>query len=70
MPPNARFRHILFVLDGLHIPFSNASGGKDFSYVSDPSLRWPGRDSVGRSFSLKPGNVLDIEVSRGLGAKL
>uniref|UniRef100_A0A670KJF6 Plexin-B3 n=1 Tax=Podarcis muralis TaxID=64176 RepID=A0A670KJF6_PODMU len=61
VPPNARFRHLRFELDGLHVPFSNASGGQNFSYKPNPHLRWPGRDSTGRPFSLKPGNVLDIE---------
>ncbi|XP_053156296.1 plexin-B3 isoform X2 [Hemicordylus capensis] len=61
VPPSARFHHLLFELDGLRIPFSNASGGQNFSYKPNPQLRWPGRDSTGRPFSLKPGNVLDIE---------
>ncbi|XP_062975466.1 plexin-B3 isoform X2 [Elgaria multicarinata webbii] len=61
VPPSARFRHLLFELDGLRVPFSNASRGQDFSYQPNPHLRWPGRDSTGRPFSLKPGNVLDIE---------
>ncbi|XP_042306974.1 plexin-B3 isoform X2 [Sceloporus undulatus] len=61
VPSNAQFRSLLFELDGLRVPFSNASGGQDFSYHPNPSLRWPGRDSTGRPFSLKPGNILDIE---------
>uniref|UniRef100_A0A8C5RV15 Plexin B3 n=1 Tax=Laticauda laticaudata TaxID=8630 RepID=A0A8C5RV15_LATLA len=61
VPPNAHFRHLVFELDGFHVPFSNASGGQEFSYKPNPRLRWPGRESTGRPFSLKPGNVLDIE---------
>ncbi|XP_066473984.1 plexin-B3 isoform X2 [Tiliqua scincoides] len=61
VPPNARFRHLVFELDGLRVSFSNASGGQDFSYKPNPHLRWPGRDSTGQPFSLKPGNILDIE---------
>ncbi|KAG8129878.1 hypothetical protein E2320_016702, partial [Naja naja] len=61
VPPNAHFRHLVFELDGFHVPFSNASGGQEFSYKPNPHLRWPGRESTGRPFSLKPGNVLDIE---------
>ncbi|XP_060108475.1 plexin-B3-like [Heteronotia binoei] len=61
VPPGARLRHVRFELDGLHVPFSNASGGEDFTYQPNPQLRWPGRDSGNRPFSLKPGNVLDIE---------
>uniref|UniRef100_A0A6J0TM35 Plexin-B3 isoform X1 n=2 Tax=Pogona vitticeps TaxID=103695 RepID=A0A6J0TM35_9SAUR len=61
VPPGARFRHLLFELDGLRVPFSNASRGQEFSYNPNPHLRWPGRESTGRPFSLKPGNILDIE---------
>ncbi|KAM3847668.1 plexin-B3 isoform 1-T5 [Vipera latastei] len=61
VPSNAHFRHLVFELDGFHVPFSNASGGQEFSYKPNPHLRWPGRESSGRPFSLKPGNVLDIE---------
>uniref|UniRef100_A0A670YJW0 Plexin-B3 n=1 Tax=Pseudonaja textilis TaxID=8673 RepID=A0A670YJW0_PSETE len=61
VPPNAHFRYLVFELDGFHVPFSNASGGQEFSYKPNPHLRWPGRESTGRPFSLKPGNVLDIE---------
>ncbi|XP_054859317.1 plexin-B3 [Eublepharis macularius] len=61
VPPTARLRHLRFELDGLHIPFSNASGGQEFAYKPNPQLRWPGRDSAGRPFTLKAGNVLDIE---------
>ncbi|XP_077185730.1 plexin-B3 isoform X3 [Paroedura picta] len=61
VPHGARLRHVRFELDGLHVPFSNASGGHDFTYQPNPQLRWPGRDSGNRPFSLKPGNVLDIE---------
>ncbi|XP_061470156.1 plexin-B3 isoform X2 [Rhineura floridana] len=61
VPPNALFRDLLFELDGLRVPFNSASGGQNFSYKPNPHLRWPGRDSTGHPFSLKPGNVLDIE---------
>ncbi|XP_060619135.2 plexin-B3 isoform X1 [Anolis sagrei] len=61
IPSNAQFRNLLFEMDGLRVPFNNASGGHDFSYHSNPHLRLPGRDSSGRPFSLKPGNILDIE---------
>lgn len=67
VPSNARFRHLVFELDGFHVSFSNASGGQEFSYKPNPHLRWPGRESTGRPFSLKPGNVLDIEVSGIMG---
>lgn len=65
VPSNAHFRHLVFELDGFHVSFSNASGGQEFSYKPNPHLQWPGRESTGRPFSLKPGNVLDIEVRRG-----
>ncbi|XP_063792668.1 plexin-B3 isoform X2 [Pseudophryne corroboree] len=50
---------VLFVLDNLQIPFS--SFGKNFTYQKNPSLKPLNRENPNKPYSLKPGNVLDIE---------
>ncbi|XP_075041080.1 LOW QUALITY PROTEIN: plexin-B3 [Mixophyes fleayi] len=50
---------VLLVLDNLRIPFS--SFGNNFTYQKNPSLKPLNRDNPSKPYSLKPGNVLDIE---------
>ncbi|CAM4673964.1 unnamed protein product [Lepidochelys olivacea] len=61
VPPGAPLRDLLFVLDGLRLSFTVASGGRPFAYAPDPQLRWLGRGAPGAPYSLKPGNVLHVE---------
>ncbi|KAG8554553.1 hypothetical protein GDO81_003827 [Engystomops pustulosus] len=56
---------VLFVLDNVRIPFSSL--GDNFSYQKNPILKPLNRDNPSKPYSLKPGNVLDIE-GEGLDA--
>ncbi|XP_075691454.1 plexin-B3 [Rhinoderma darwinii] len=50
---------ILFVLDNVRIPYSSL--GENFTYQKNPVLKPLNRDNPTKPYSLKPGNVLDIE---------
>ncbi|XP_069604423.1 plexin-B3 [Ranitomeya imitator] len=59
VPDNSVLVDILFVLDNVRIPYSSL--GKNFTYQKNPVLKPLNRDNPGKPYSLKPGNVLDIE---------
>ncbi|XP_073496021.1 plexin-B3 [Phyllobates terribilis] len=59
VPDNSVLVDILFVLDNVRIPYSSL--GKNFTYQKNPLLKPLNRDNPGKPYSLKPGNVLDIE---------
>lgn len=60
IPEDAIILDVLFVLDNVRIPFSSL--GENFTYLKNPTLKPLNRDSLSKPYSLKPGNVLDIEV--------
>lgn len=51
---------IIFILDNVHQNFSSITG-EPFSYNSNPILRPLNKEDPTKPYSLKPGNVLDIE---------
>ncbi|XP_077335008.1 plexin-B3 isoform X1 [Lithobates pipiens] len=59
IPEDAIILDVLFVLDNVRIPFSSL--GENFTYLKNPTLKPLNRDSLSKPYSLKPGNVLDIE---------
>lgn len=71
VPDRARLKRVFFSLDNVHVDFASASGGQDFQYQPNPRLAPLSREGLSRPYRLKPGHVLDVEVSalstRGLG---
>ncbi|KAM9325248.1 plexin-B3 [Gastrophryne carolinensis] len=65
VPENAIVVDVLFILDNIHMPFSSL--GINFTYQKNPVLKPLNKDSPNKPYSLKPGNVLDIE-GQGLDA--
>ncbi|KAG8447804.1 hypothetical protein GDO86_015056 [Hymenochirus boettgeri] len=59
IPANHLLVEVMFVLDNVRIPFSSL--GDNFTYQPNPTLKPLNRDNPTRPYSLKPGNVLDIE---------
>ncbi|CAI9531658.1 unnamed protein product [Staurois parvus] len=59
IPEDAIIVDVLFVLDNIHIPFSSL--GENFTYIKNPTLKPLNKDNPSKPYSLKPGNVLDIE---------
>ncbi|XP_040261061.1 plexin-B3 [Bufo bufo] len=59
VPDNSILVDIFFVLDNIRIPFSSL--GENFTYQKNPTLKPLNRDNPSKPYSLKPGNVLDIE---------
>ncbi|XP_018428111.1 PREDICTED: plexin-B3 [Nanorana parkeri] len=59
VPENAAIVDVLFVLDNVRIPFGSL--GESFTYLRNPTLKPLNRDNPNKPYSLKPGNVLDIE---------
>ncbi|XP_030049940.1 plexin-B3 isoform X2 [Microcaecilia unicolor] len=51
---------LLFVLDNVMVTFNNATG-EPFKYCVNPSMKPLSKDDPSKPYSLKPGNVLDIE---------
>lgn len=60
VPDNSILVDIVFVLDNVRIPYSSV--GENFTYQKNPVLKPLNRDTPSKPYSLKPGNVLDIEV--------
>lgn len=63
MPDGARPQRVFFALDNVQVDFASASGGQDFLYQPNPRLAPLSRDGPTRPYRLKPGHVLDVEVS-------
>ncbi|CAH2316473.1 plexin-B3 isoform X2 [Pelobates cultripes] len=59
IPENLVPVEVLFILDNIQIAFSSL--GENFTYHRNPTLRPLNRDMPNNPYSLKPGNVLDIE---------
>ncbi|KAM4696510.1 LOW QUALITY PROTEIN: plexin-B3 [Rhinophrynus dorsalis] len=59
VPEHSVLLDVLFVLDNVRISFGTL--GENFTYQKNPTLRPLNRDSPNKPYSLKPGNVLDIE---------
>ncbi|XP_056395933.1 plexin-B3 isoform X2 [Hyla sarda] len=59
IPDNAILVDVLFVLDNIRISYSSL--GENFTYQKNPVLKPLNRDNPSKPYSLKPGNVLDIE---------
>ncbi|KAG9477767.1 hypothetical protein GDO78_012992 [Eleutherodactylus coqui] len=59
VPENSILVDILFVLDNVRIPYSSL--GENFTYQKNPVLKPLNRDNPSKPYSLKPGNVLDVE---------
>nr|XP_033776802.1 plexin-B3 isoform X2 [Geotrypetes seraphini]XP_033776810.1 plexin-B3 isoform X2 [Geotrypetes seraphini]XP_033776818.1 plexin-B3 isoform X2 [Geotrypetes seraphini]XP_033776852.1 plexin-B3 isoform X2 [Geotrypetes seraphini] len=51
---------LVFVLDNVMVTFKNATG-EPFKYYDNPSMKPLSKDDPSKPYSLKPGNVLDIE---------
>lgn len=67
VPDGAHLRRVFFALDNVHIDFASASGGQDFLYQPNPRLAPLSREEPARPYRVKPGNVLDVEVSASAG---
>ncbi|XP_068104484.1 plexin-B3 isoform X2 [Hyperolius riggenbachi] len=59
VPENSTIVDVVFILDNIRIPFSSL--GENFTYQKNPTLKRLNRDNPSKPYSLKPGNVLDIE---------
>ncbi|XP_053552017.1 plexin-B3 [Bombina bombina] len=65
VPEDYALMDVLFILDNVRIPFSSV--GENFTYQKNPKFLPLNRDNNNKPYSLKPGNVMDIE-GEGLDA--
>ncbi|KAM3911803.1 plexin-B3 isoform 2-T3 [Leptodactylus fuscus] len=61
VPDNSILVDVLFVLDNVRIPFNSVGEKENFTYQKNPVLKPLNRDNPSKPYSLKPGNVLDVE---------
>ncbi|KAM4662527.1 plexin-B3 isoform 2-T3 [Discoglossus pictus] len=59
VPEGSDLLDVQFVLDNVRISFSSL--GENFTYQKNPAFSPLNKESNGKPFRLKPGNVLDIE---------
>lgn len=54
---------MFFTLDNMQVDFASASGGRSFLYQPNPRLAPLSHEGLARPYRLKPGHILDVEVS-------
>ncbi|XP_029465228.1 plexin-B3 isoform X2 [Rhinatrema bivittatum] len=60
IPDGCLPQDLLFILDNVMVTFENVTGNP-FEYHINPSMKPLSKDDPSKPYSLKPGNVLDIE---------
>lgn len=63
MPDGALPKRVFFALDNMQVDFASASGGQGFLYLPNPRLAPLSHEGITHPYHLKPGHVLDVEVS-------
>lgn len=63
MPDGALPKRVFFALDNMQVDFASASGGQGFLYQPNPRLAPLSHEGITHPYRLKPGHVLDVEVS-------
>lgn len=63
VPDGAHPKRVFFALDNVHVDFASTNGGQSFQYQPNPRLAPLSREGPFRPYRLKPGHVLDVEVS-------
>lgn len=63
VPDGALPKRVFFALDNMQVDFASASGGQGFLYQPNPRLAPLSHEGITHPYHLKPGHVLDVEVS-------
>lgn len=63
VPDGALPKRVFFSLDNMQVDFASASGGQGFLYQPNPRLVPLSHEGITHPHRLKPGHVLDVEVS-------
>lgn len=63
VPDGALPKRVFFALDNMQVDFASASGGQGFLYQPNPRLAPLSHEGITHPYRLKPGHVLDVEVS-------
>lgn len=63
VPDGALPKRVFFALDNIQVDFASASGGQGFLYQPNPRLAPLSHEGITHPYRLKPGHVLDVEVS-------